>query len=97
MPVRSQEEWQRILVEYRASTETVSAFCKRHLVTSGALYYHLAKKGIKPKSAPILLPVVSPKPAISESVELSISRGMVLRFSPGASADYVAGIIRALV
>jgi|SRR5271154_6169050 len=97
MPVRSQEEWQRILVEYRSSTETVSAFCKRHQVTSGTLYYHLAKKDIKPKSLPTMLPVVSPKPEVLESVELSISRGMVLRFSPGASANYVAGIIRALV
>lgn len=97
MPVRSQEEWQRILVAFRSSTETVSSFCKSHQVTSGALYYHLAKKNTKPKSPPTMLPVVSPKSKVSQSVELSISRGMVLRFSPGASADYVAGIIMALV
>jgi hypothetical protein len=99
MHVRSEEEWRNLLAEYRSSKESASTFCKHHKIHTSTLYYQLAKVAGKPKDSLTMLPVVNPLvKAIDsiDSVELVMPKGMSLRFSKGASAGYVAAIIKAL-
>ncbi len=97
MAGRTQEEWQRLIAEYRASRETVNSFCKRNQISDSALYYWLGKGKEKKAAAMKLLPVVTSEAKSVDAVELLMSKGMSLRFSPGASSRYVADIIKALV
>lgn len=97
MAVRTQAEWQQLITEYRSSKETVSSFCRRKQISDSAFYYWLAKTKAK-EPAPIkMLPVVTPEEKAIDMVELLTTKGMSLRFSPGASARYVADIVRALL
>lgn len=97
MAGRTQEEWQRLIAEYINSKETMTEFCRRNQISDKALYYWLAKTKQK-KPAPIkMLPVVTPEEKPMEMVELLIPKGLSLRFSRGASARYVADIIKALI
>lgn len=96
MSERNQEEWRKLLAEYRSSKETVNTFCKRHKINSSTLYYQLAKEKESQPGPMKILPVVSPVKMAVNTVELLLQRGMILRFSPDASAHYVADIIKAL-
>jgi transposase-like protein len=97
MACRTQEEWIRLISEYLDSKESVNAFCQRNRISDSALYYWLAKTKQKRPSPIRMLPVVTPETKPVDIVELLIPRDMSLRFSPGASARYVADIIKALV
>ena len=97
MAGRTQEEWYRLIAEYQHSNESMSAFCLRNQISNSALYYWLVKTKQK-KPAPIkMLPVVSAETKPTNIVELVMPKGLCLRFSPDASAHYIAGIIKALV
>lgn len=96
MSARSQEEWRKVLAEYRSSKGSVSSFCKRRQISKSALYYRLAKKDAEPAGSFNMLPVITSESSAVDSAELLMPRGMSLRFSPGASACYVADIIKAL-
>jgi hypothetical protein len=97
MAFRSQEEWQNLLTDYRASKESVGVFCKRHKISDSSLYYWLGKdKELRPNQVS-MLPVIAsePKPTIDRA-ELVLPKGIILRFSPGTSTRYMADIIKAL-
>ena len=98
MSGRSQEEWRKLLMQYRSSKESASTFCERHNKTASALYYLLGKDKKKADNAVSMLPVINPhsedKPV--DEVELRLPKGLSLRFVPGASARYVADIVKAL-
>lgn len=96
MSERNREEWRRVIAEYRSSKETVNTFCIRHKINSSTLYYQLAKEKESQPGPVKILPVVSPIKKPGSNVELLLQRGMSLRFSPDASAHYVADIIKAL-
>lgn len=95
-------EREEILSAYQKSKEPNSVFCSRINLSQSTLYNWLGKAKKKKQkthkiSAPVrILPVQSPAPMTCDSVELKISRGMVLSFSVGASADYVVSIVKAL-
>jgi transposase-like protein len=96
-------ERQGILLEYHRRTEPVSDLLRRYSINQSTLYYWLnnerkSKVGETHKEAPItMLPVVSSLPSAINRVELALPKGMSLQFSIGASADYVASIVKALV
>jgi transposase-like protein len=96
----STEERQRILAEYRNRSEPVSSLCKRPNINQRALYYWLDKdkgKVLGKKSSTVqLLPVLSSEWKRNDRVELILQKGMSLRFSSGASVDYVAAFVKAL-
>ena len=96
MPIRSEENWRSILAEYQSSKESATTFCRRHQIKTSALYYQLAKTAENPEDSLKMLPVVKPLAKPIDSVELVLHKGMALRFSEGASAGYVASIIKAL-
>lgn len=97
MAGRTQDEWFRLIAEYQRSNETMRAFCLRNSISDSALYYWLAKTK-KNEPAPIkMLQVVSAEAKPINVVELVMPKGFCLRFSPDASAHYIAGIIKALV
>ena len=98
MAARTQEEWFNLIAEYQRSNETMSAFCLRNQISDSALYYWLAKTKHKKQPAAIkMVPVVTADAKSANIVELVMPKGLSLRFSPDASAYYIAGIIKALV
>lgn len=94
MSGRTAEEWRKLLSEYRSSGEGPVLFCQRHNIKTSTLYYWLDKEKNK-KLIPKLLPVVEREPLL-DSVEIAFPKGMIVRFSPGTSASYVAAIIKGL-
>lgn len=98
MSGRSQEEWGQLLKQYRLSKESAKTFCERHKITTSALYYWLDKDKKKAVTAVSMLPVISHQPEAKpvDEVELRLPKGLSLRFGPGASARYVADIVKAL-
>lgn len=97
MQVRGQEEWCRLISEHQKSKESVSDFCKRHQISESSFYYWRSKKKVEKSESIKMLPVVNTEVKPVDLVELCITKGMSLRFSPGASPRYVADIIKALV
>jgi hypothetical protein len=97
MANRRQEEWQTLLTEYRASKESVGVFCKRHKISDSSLYYWLGKdKELRPNQVS-MLPVVAAESKLTvDRAELVMPKGIILRFSVGTSARYMADIIKAL-
>ena len=96
MSGRTPEEWRKLVAEYQISGEAISLFCQRHKINVSTLYYWLSKEAKSNKLAPKLLPVVERESLPSDSVEISLPKGITLRFSPGASSGYVASIIKGL-
>src|SRR5262245_47471782 len=93
---RTQEEWRELLAEYHASRESAGLFCQRHKIHTTTLYYWLRKESTNIKPTPRLLPVVERDQVPLYSVEITLPKGITLRFSPGASAGYVASMIKGL-
>jgi hypothetical protein len=96
MSGRTAEEWRKLLAEYHASGEGNGIFCQRHKVNVSTLYYWLSKEAKDNKPMPKLLPVIEQEAPSLDSVEITLPKGMTLRFSPGTSASYVAAIIKGL-
>ena len=96
MSGRTAEEWRKLLSEYHASGEGVGIFCQRHKVNVSTLYYGLSKEAKDTKGVPKLLPVIEYESPSLDSVEITLPKGVTLRFSPGASANYVASIIKSV-
>jgi len=95
MAGRTEERWFRLIAEYQSSQESMSEFCVRNQISDSSLYYWLAKT--KQKKSPIkMLPVVTPDAKSVDIVELIMPKGITLRFSHGASARYVADIVKSL-
>jgi transposase-like protein len=96
-------ERQKILLAYYQRAEPVNDLLRKYAINQSTLYYWLSnerknKASDKRKEAPLtMLPVVSSALNIIDSVELMLPKGMRLQFSMGASADYVASIVKALV
>ena len=94
--VRTPAEWRLLLAEYHASGEPAGLFCRRHNIHTTTLHYWLRKEKPYGKPLPRLLPVVEPNALPQDSVEIFLPKGITLRFSPGASAGYVASIIKGI-
>ena len=94
--IRTPAEWRELLAEYHSSGEPAGLFCRRHNIHTTTLHYWLRKDKPNSKPAPRLLPVVEQNALPQDSVEISLSKGITLRFSPGASAGYVASIIKGI-
>jgi hypothetical protein len=92
----SKEEQQLLLSEYQSSNESVKQFCKRRNISLSSFQRWRTKEKLLQSGPLRMLPVISAGPSLLESVELLMPKGMCLRFSQGASALYVAGIIKAL-
>lgn len=97
MAFRSQEEWQRLLADYRSSKESVGVFCKRHKISDSSLYSWLSKDK-EPLTRQIsMLPVIASDAKDNvDRTELVMPKGIILRFSMGTSARYLADVIKAL-
>jgi transposase-like protein len=96
---RTTEEQRRILAEYRASGGSVKAFCQRHKIGVATFYYWRKRENKIDKvdnHTPRLLPVIACEQLSLDSVEISLPKGMIMRFSPGASASYITTIIKRL-
>ena len=98
MSGRSQEEWGNLLRRYRLSKESAKIFCERHKITTSALYYWLDKDKKQADGAVSMLPIISHQAECKpvDEAELKLPKGLSLRFGPGASARYVADIVKAL-
>jgi len=96
MSGRTGDEWRKLVAEYQASGEAIGLFCQRNKVNVSTLYYWLSKETKSNKPPPKLLPVVERESLPVDSVEISLPKGITLRFSPGASSGYVAAIIKGL-
>jgi transposase-like protein len=96
-------ERQKILLEYHQRSEPVSDLLRKHNINQSTLYYWLSNERksktteIRKEAPVMMLPVLSSGLNIIDSVELRLPKGMRLQFSTGASADYVASIVKALV
>ena len=96
-------ERQRILSEYHHRSEPVSNLLRRYSIHQSTLYYWLNNERknkvseTRKELSVSMLPVVSSAPSTIDHVELVLPKGMSLQFSIGASADYVASIVKALV
>jgi hypothetical protein len=94
---RTEEDWCKLLSEYRIDEESVRSFCDRHKINTSSYYYwrnRISKRQISPLS---FLPVVTTESKCIDAVEVFTPNGMTLRFTPSASTGYVADIIKALV
>jgi hypothetical protein len=96
MSGRTADKWRKLVAEYQASGEPIGFFCQRNKVNVSTLYYWLSKENKSNKPTPKLLPVVERESLPVDSVEISLPKGITLRFSPGASSGYVAAIIKGL-
>ena len=76
MAFRSQEEWQRLLADYRSSKESVGVFCKRHKISDSSLYSWLGKdKELRPSRQVSMLPVITSEPKSGvDRAELVLTR-----------------------
>jgi hypothetical protein len=96
MSVRTAEAWRKLLSEYQSLGEPIGLFCQRHKINVSTFYYWVGKEAKSNKPAPKLLPVVEHESLPLDSVEISLPKGITLRFSPGASSGYVAAILKGL-
>lgn len=94
MARQRRSDWRQVVAGYRASGMTQEAFCARDGLALTTLQSWLYRPEPSKSATPTFLPV-----AVRESaspVELRIPSGMVLRFSVGADAGYVAELARRL-
>ncbi len=94
--IRTSEEWRRLLADYRASGEPANVFCARHNIHTTSLYGRLRKESASKKPKARLLPVVELETRSMDSVEVTLPKGSTLRFSPGASANYITSILKGI-
>lgn len=105
----SAEEIAAIISRYRASGLGLEAFARENGLPPGRLHYWIYQKRARP--AKHRLPATSPQtispvfqeielptmpPSGNWAAEVSLPRGMAVRFSAGASAQWIGSIIQTL-
>jgi len=95
---KKKRDWQKLLSDYRSSGDSVRSFCQKHRISTSSFYHWLARDD-ELQGDISFVPVVnnSPQPiATTDFAELILPKGK-LRFSAGASPDYVSSIVKSLV
>jgi hypothetical protein len=97
-----------VVARYRASGESLAKFARKHGIPHGRLHYwmygrkrsQVVSKGIDRASSPPLFAEVKVRalqpPSSTWAAEVSLPKGLAVRFGPATTASWIAEVVEAL-
>jgi len=89
------EQWQELIAEQTAGTESVVDFCQRNNVTPKSFYQH--RKAVREADSHAGMVMVAPPASLCASRQMAVSwKGVELTLPGSASPGWVAQLMREL-